>query len=178
MQFEIYTADTANAIKTLVTNVFTDSEGETEGQLIGNLAFELQATTKPEDFFGFVAKDDDKIVGCVFFTRLTFDTPINAFILSPMAVATDYQNQGIGKDLIRFGVKHLKQQPIELLFTYGDPSFYSKVGFAPISEKVAAAPLKLSYPHGWLAQSLLGETMTPISGDSSCVPALNHQHYW
>lgn len=178
MNFEIYESSSANEVKELFTNVFTNSEGQAEGDLIGNLAFELQETTSPEDLFGFVARDGQKVIGCIFFTRLEFEVQINAFILSPVAVATKYQNQGIGKKLIKFGIKNLKKNNVELLITYGDPNYYAKVGFKHISENMIKAPLKLTYPTGWLAQSLVSEHIEPIKGNSTCVGALNNQQYW
>lgn len=178
MNFELCNANSADEVKTLFTHVFTDSEGQAEGELIGHLVLELQTTTKPEDLFGFVAKDGKTIVGCIFFTRLTFEVRVDAFILSPVAVATPYQNQGIGQKLIKFGIDHLKKNQVELLFTYGDPDFYAKVGFEKISEDVVKAPLRLTYPEGWLARSLVSEHIEPISGHSTCVSALNKQQYW
>lgn len=178
MNFELYESSSAHEIKELFTSVFTNSEGQAEGDLIGNLAFELQETTNPEDLFGFVARDDENVIGCIFFTRLDFEVQINAFILSPVAVATQYQNQGIGQKLIKFGINYLNKNNVELLFTYGDPNYYAKVGFKHISENIVKAPLKLSYPAGWLAQSLVSEHIEPISGNSTCVGALNNQQYW
>jgi len=178
MNFEKYKPNLNHEVKKLFTNVFTDSEGQTEGELIGNLAFELQETTEPKDIFGFVAKDGDVLIGCIFFTRLGFENRINAFILSPVAVATQYQKQGIAQKLIKFGINDLKNKNVKLLFTYGDPKFYSKVGFKYISESIAKAPLILTYPEGWLAQSLISKNIEPISGNSTCVSALNNQQYW
>ena len=178
MDFEIYDSSRAYDVKKLFTDVFTDSEGQEEGELIGNLAFELQETTDPRDIFGFIAKDREIIVGCIFFTRITFEIPIIAFILAPVAIATQYQKQGLGQALINFGINYLKENDVELVFTYGDPNFYSKTGFKHITEEVAKAPLKLTYPEGWLAQSLVGDKIEPIKGNSICVIALNRQQYW
>jgi len=178
MNFEIYESSSAIEIKELFTSVFTNSEGQAEGNLIGNLAFELQGTTNPEDIFGSVARDGQTIIGCIFFTRLKFEVQINAFILSPVAVATQYQNQGIGQELIKFGINYLKKNNVELLITYGDPNFYAKIGFKHISENIIKAPLKLTYPTGWLAQSLVSEHIEQIKGKSICVGALNDQQYW
>ncbi|GAB4270007.1 MAG: N-acetyltransferase [Methylomicrobium sp.] len=178
MDFELYDSSRPHEVKKLFTDVFTDSAGREEGELIGNLALELQETTDPNDIFGFIAKDGNRIVGCLFFTRLIFEPPIEAFILAPVAIATDYQKQGLGQKLIAFGIEHLKSIHVELVFTYGDPHFYSKTGFKPITEDVVKAPLKLSYPEGWLAQSLIGDKIEPISGSSQCVDALNHPCYW
>ena len=65
-----------------------------------------------------------------------------------------------------------------LALTYGDPNFYSKVGFGVVSEQVVPAPLKLSYPEGWLAQSLVGDEIEPIAGKSYCVEAFNKPEIW
>lgn len=178
MNFEKYESTLAHDVKELFTAVFTDSEGQAEGELIGNLAFELQETTEPIDIFGFTARDGKTLIGCIFFTRLEFENKINAFILSPVAVATQYQNRGIAQELIKFGINDLKKNNVKFLFTYGDPNFYSKVGFKYISESIAKAPLMLTYPEGWLAQSLVSDNIEPISGNSTCVSALNSQHYW
>ncbi|QMU56914.1 MAG: hypothetical protein GKR98_01030 [Boseongicola sp.] len=37
---------------------------------------------------------------------------------------------------------------------YGVINFYAKIGFPRITEGIAQAPLPLSYPKGWLGQSL------------------------
>ena len=80
--------------------------------------------------------------------------------------------------IINFGISHLKSQGVNLVFTYGDPNFYSRVGFKPVSESTIKAPLKLSYPEGWLAQSLDGSRIKAIKGAVHCVEALNDQKYW
>lgn len=64
------------------------------------------------------------------------------------------------------------------MLIYGNPNFYSKVGFQKITEAIVKAPLKLTYPEGWLAQSLISNEITPIKGNSTCVTALNNQKYW
>ncbi|NBD18218.1 MAG: hypothetical protein GVY04_19405 [Cyanobacteria bacterium] len=52
--------------------MFSQSEGEQEGKLIGNLAKELIATTNSRDLYGFVAVDGEQMIGAIFFSRLTF----------------------------------------------------------------------------------------------------------
>jgi putative acetyltransferase len=67
---------------------------------------------------------------------------------------------------------------VELAITYGDPSFYSKVGFSVITEQLVPAPLELTQPEGWLAQSLIGDEIGAIAGKSHCVEALNKPALW
>lgn len=178
MQLQKYRLDDIEEIKQLFTKVFSDSEGKVEGKLIGNLTYDIINNTDKEDIYGFVAIENKKIIGSIFFTRLTFENKVNAFILSPVAVDTEYHNKGIGQKLINFGIKNLKESGVELVFTYGDPKFYSKVGFKSITEEIAKAPLKMTYPEGWLGQSLIDDEIEIIEGESSCVEALNDLKYW
>ncbi|MBB6481896.1 GNAT family N-acetyltransferase [Spirochaeta isovalerica] len=178
MDFSIYTSEQIEEIREMFVKTFTDSEGESEGRLIGDLTYDFMTSTKSEDLYGFVAMDDQKIVGGIFFSRLAFDNGTRAFIMAPVAVHTDFQGQGIGQKLIRYGLGKLKEEGIEIVVTYGDINFYSKVGFQKITEDIIKAPLKLSYPEGWLAQSLLGNQLHPISGRTYCVEELKKPEYW
>ena len=165
-------------VKQLFTNVFSDSEGQSEGMLIGNLTYDIMTSTDAKDLYGFVAIENEQIIGSIFFTRLTFQNSVNAFLLSPVAIHTRCQGKGIGQKLINFGINHLKENGVSIVFTYGDPNFYSKVGFNLITEKIAKAPFKLSQPEGWLAQSLVSDEIKPISGNSYCVEAFNKPEIW
>ena len=178
MKFLTYKPSNTEEIKQLFTKVFSDSEGQTEGLLIGNLAYDLMTETNTQDIYGFVAIENEQIIGSIFFTRLTFQNEIDAFLLSPVAIHTTHQGKGIGQKLISFGINHLKENGVKLIFTYGDLNYYSKVGFYHISEKIIKAPLKLSQPEGWLGQSLISDEIEPITGNSYCVKALNKPEYW
>jgi putative acetyltransferase len=178
MDLGLYCPAQAEEIKDLFRRVFSDSEGQDEGVLLGKLAYELMTETEAEDLYGFVAIEDGKIVGCIFFSRLTFEGGMRAFLLSPVAVHTHHQGKGIGQQLIRYGIQRLKEDGVELVMTYGDPNFYSKVGFSPVKEETIKAPVQLTYPEGWLGQSLVGQSIEPIAGQPTCVEAFNKPGYW
>ena len=178
MKCSTYKKSDIEEIRKLFTKVFSDSEGRSEGSLIGSLVFDLMKSTDKQDIYGFIASENDQIVGSIFFTRLTFESGVNAFILSPAAILTSHQGKGIGQNLIQFGINYLKERGVILAFTYGDPKFYSKVGFSCITENIVKAPLELTQPEGWLCQSLVGDEIEPIVGDSRCVEALNKPVYW
>ena len=178
MKLESYNPEQSPEIIRLFTEVFSDSEDQEEGQIIGRLVTELINTTDSKQLLGYVSISDSKIIGCIFFSRLTLPSGKIAFILSPVAVSTHEQGKGLGQQLINFGIQELKSLGVELLFTYGDPSFYSKVGFAKIGEEVVKAPKKLTYPEGWLAQSLNSGGITSEVEVAKCVGALNKQEYW
>lgn len=178
MDFSVFKRAKSSAVTTLFTQTFSDSEGPTEGALIGELVHDLINDTDEKEILGFVAIEDKQIIGSIFFTRLFFDESVVAFILSPVAVHTNHQGKKIGQQLIKFGLDQLKEKAVKLVFTYGDPKFYSKVGFKQISESLAKAPFELTQPEGWLCQSLDESEIEPISGKSRCVKALNKTELW
>ncbi|HNW41607.1 MAG TPA: N-acetyltransferase, partial [Opitutaceae bacterium] len=122
--------------------------------------------------------ENKTLVGSIFFTRLQFSKPIQVFMLAPVAVCTEYQGKGIGQALINYGLNELKKRAVNVAVTYGDPSFYSKVGFQALPENVIQAPLKLSMPFGWLGQSLTGESISTINERPVCVKEFNDPVYW
>ena len=178
MEFRPHQPSDASEIEDLFVSVFSRSEGEAEGALIGNLAKDLIASTDSQDLYGFVAADGEPVVGAIFFSRLTFEQDVEVFILAPVAVHNDHQGRGIGQALITHGLREMKKIGVRLAITYGDPNFYSKVGFKPLSPEKVAPPLELSRPEGWLGQSLTDEAIEAIPGSCSCVKALDNSAYW
>ncbi len=168
-----------DAIAGLMEDSFGSAEGEDEGKLIASLARDLMSTTPSSDLFVYRAQDAETLVGCIIFSRLTFaEDERVVFLLSPVAVSTERQKQGIGQSLLTFGIAQMRDAGADVLMTYGSPEYYGKVGFQPISEDAIAAPLPLSFPHGWIGQSLNGQPDLSLKGTSHCVPALNKPEYW
>jgi predicted N-acetyltransferase YhbS len=166
-------------ITDLFTATFTASEGVEEGALISGLVRDQMEGTAPDDIRVFTAWETGTLIGCAVFTRLTYaGDPRRVFLLSPMAVATDRQGEGIGHALLRHALAALREEGVDVAMTYGDPAFYGRVGFVPLSEATAPAPLALSHPEGWIGQSLTGAKLTPLPGPSTCVAALNDPRLW
>lgn len=100
------------------------------------------------------------------------------YMLAPVAVSTEHQGKGVGQALINYGLDELRNRYVNVAITYGDPAFYSKTGFQPLSENVIQAPLKLSMPEGWLGLSLTGDPIPTIKERPACVKAFNNSVYW
>lgn len=163
----------------LFTSTFSASESAEEGALIGKFVTDLMEQTPAKDLVVWSAYDAETLLGCIFFSRLTFEQDERtAFILSPVAVKTDHQKTGIGQKLIARGLNELRQAGVDYVFTYGDPNYYSKTGFGQITEAFAKAPLKLSHPHGWLGQSLSNSDEKSFVGESRSVSAVNNPALW
>lgn len=178
MKYSLFDASKAPEVINLFGDVFSASEGEEEGRIIADFVSKLIATTQQEDLIGCIAEDGDGIVASLFFSRFGLADHQVAYILSPMAVSTDVQGRGIGQKLIRYGLDYLLSLKVDLVFTYGDPLYYSKTGFKQIDESIVRAPCPLSQPVGWLAQSLDGMAVQPIDGPTKCVDALNDPGLW
>ncbi|MBW9260170.1 MAG: N-acetyltransferase [Candidatus Thiodiazotropha sp. (ex. Lucinisca nassula)] len=162
----------------LFTSVFTSSEGEEEGKLIGRLVSKLAPNIDNKDIFCFGAYIQELLVGSIFLTRLRFEESHLVYMLAPVAVRTGYQAKGIGQSLIKYGLAEMKGLSVSVVVTYGDPSYYSKVGFQALSENVIQAPLELSMPEGWLGCSLTGDVIPAITERPTCVKEFNDPIYW
>jgi len=178
MKHKVLDKNYQNEVTTLFTSVFTSSEGDEEGKLIGNLASELSSNIDNEEIICLGTFENESLIGSIFFTRLRFNESILVYMLAPVAVSTKHQGKGVGQALINYGLNELKNRSVSVAITYGDPSFYSKVGFEPLSEDVIQAPLKLSMPAGWLGQSLTGEPIPAINEQPICVKEFNDPVYW
>jgi putative acetyltransferase len=99
-------------------------------------------------------------------------------LLSPVAVQPAFQGQGIGQCLITHGLRSIREQGVEVVVTYGDPAFYGRVGFEPLSTEVIPPPFDLSQPIGWLGKSLTSTHIQPIRTPISCVAAFDDPALW
>ena len=169
----------AQQITDVFYNSFSASEGRAEGELIRTLVANLLEDTPKPDMFIFAALHDNTVIGCAVFSRLTYTNDArDVLILSPMAIHPSHQNKGIGQTLLRESIALLKDHGIDILMTYGDPNYYGKVGFLPVTEEVAPPPFPLSIPIGWIGQSLHGAKIAPLQGTCTCVSALNNPAIW
>ncbi|NHX28161.1 N-acetyltransferase [Escherichia coli] len=163
---------------TLFAETFAASEGADEGEVIRAFVADMLATTPAPDLHVFTALDEGAPVGCILFSRLRYDDTRTVFILSPVAVRPGHQGRGVGQGLITHGLGALRDSGVDYAITYGDPAYYTRVGFAQITQDFAPAPLPLSQPIGWLGQSLSETAPAPFAGPSHCVSALNNPGLW
>ena len=167
------------AITALIEAVFTASEGPAEGQLVAGLAARLLALEPSEGVCPFMAWRDNTPVGALIFSPLRYPqaTP-RVMLLSPMAVATAEQGRGIGQALIAHALAALARQGTDIAVTYGDPAFYGRAGFVPVTTDDLPSPHPLSQPQGWIAQSLTGAPLPRIPGPALCAGPLDDPRIW
>ncbi|SBS35400.1 Acetyltransferase (GNAT) family protein [Marinomonas aquimarina] len=178
MMYQALSTSNQAELVELFSSVFNASEGEQEGAMLRQLTSQLAALIDHDAVMAFGAYEEGTLIGAIFFSRLQFESPVSVYMLSPVAVATEQQGQGVGQALIQHGLEILKERAVEVAITYGDPAFYSKVGFAPLSEELIQAPVKLSMPFGWLGQSLSEKPLPKLSGRPLCVEPFNDPNLW
>jgi len=172
-----YAAHTG-AIEALFKDTFTASEGAEEGGRIERLAHELMSQTPDEDLRVVTTWDRGALIACIMFTRMTYTNSSDVFLLSPVAVSTAHQRRGVGQAILRFGLNALREEGATAVVTYGDPAYYAKVGFQPVSVYEVPAPHTLQYPHGWQAQSLSTAPLPVLQGPVRTVAAFDDPSLW
>ena len=171
--------ENARDIVAMFHQTFSASEGAEAGQIIKDLVADMLGSLDHETMRVFSIIEAGAILGSIIFTRLTYAQDARTvFILGPVAISTNHQAKGLGQRLINHGLKNLRENGVDVVLTYGDINFYSKVGFSLITEKEAQAPLPLQYPEGWLGQSLNDAQFAPLLGPSKCVAPLNDPNHW
>jgi putative acetyltransferase len=85
-----------------------------------------------------VAVLDGQVVGHIFFSPVSIESDGDAFAaigLAPMAVLPDYQNKGIGTELVWAGLRECKRLGHEVVVVLGHPEYYPRFGFVPASQR-------------------------------------------
>lgn len=77
----------------------------------------------------------NKVIAYLAFSQAFHGKEACGLHLAPMAVAPDFQRQGVGTELLRFALRQesIKQQT---LYVLGDPDYYRRFGFEPCSQPV------------------------------------------
>lgn len=88
-----------------------------------------------------VAQQDKEPVGHLLLSPIQIEdgeTSHPALALAPLAVLPDYQNQGIGSQLMRYALDRCQEYGHTVVILLGSPRYYSRFGF------------EMAVPHGIL----------------------------
>lgn len=149
---------TERAFKTMP---FSDGD---EGELVANLH-------KSDSFISglsMVAEVDGLVVGHILFTPVMITNENQKFTsltLAPVSVLPEFQNKGIGSQLIRAG--HLKA--IELGFTsvivFGHAEYYPRFGYRPCSKWDIKPSFPIPNDNVFMALELTEGALNGVSGN-------------
>ncbi|MDJ1185231.1 GNAT family N-acetyltransferase [Roseofilum casamattae] len=162
--------------KKIIKNIHFLAFGEEEGEEIAKLAEDF---LKLPETISISVKRDRKIVGNVLFTPFAFkDSPERkCYLLAPLGVLPEYQRQGVGKELIETGIKHLKSIGTDAIFVLGVPTYYPQYGFVA-TDKQTPYPDLLTMPEAWMMLELNAGSGNHLSGETIAVEPFMHPTYW
>ena len=94
-----------------------------------------------------VAQLEKQIVGHILFSPIKILSPegkeLSALALAPMAVLPDYQNLGIGTQLVRNGLERCERMGYNTVVVLGHPTYYPKFGFERASNYGIYCPFEV-----------------------------------
>ncbi|GAM08603.1 putative N-acetyltransferase YjhQ [Geobacter sp. OR-1] len=124
MKIQKVTIETRPKAYALLQRAFPGSDYETV------LVKKLHENSRP--IHEWVCIHVGKVIAYIAFTNAYHGNEVCGLHLAPMAVAPDFQKQGVGSELLRFA---LRQEAIknETLFVLGEPGYYKRFGFEPCS---------------------------------------------
>ena len=79
-----------------------------------------------------VAEIDGTIVGHIMFTPMKIKGAAESYEsldLAPVSVSPEFQNRGIGKQLVRAGIEEAKKLGYKSMIVMGHPKYYQSFGF-------------------------------------------------
>jgi putative acetyltransferase len=169
--------------KQAILDVAIAAFGNVQGQEIADLITDLLEDPSARPSLSLVATADDSFVGHILFTKSRIKHPkrmVSSAILAPLSVRPEYQNQGIGGQLVKEGLKQLKATGVELVFVLGHPGYYPKYGFSVAGMKGfdAPYPIPLENSGAWMVHELHAGIIGFVRGQVICAEALNDPKHW
>lgn len=127
MKIRKLTEENRAKVHALLRQAFPRSDYE------ANLVQALHAHGKP--LHEWICIHTNKVIAYLAFSNAYHGSTVCGLHLAPMAVAPEFQKQGIGSQLLRFA---LRQEPIQsqVLFVLGAARFYKRFGFEPCRRPV------------------------------------------
>jgi putative acetyltransferase len=112
-----------------------------------------------------VAEYEGRVVGHVLFSDLPITTEagtVPALALAPLAVLPEFQNRGIGSELVRRGLDLCRERGHRIVVVLGHPGFYPRFGFSAELATRLASPF--AGGESFMAAELVPGALDGVSG--------------
>ena len=157
--------------------------GDEEGPVIEELVEGLLNDPTAKPLLSLLAFKEGKEVGHILFTKAVIENAektVSASILAPLAVLPSEHSTGIGKQLIKEGLRILAESGVEIVFVLGHPGYYPRSGFAPagVHELNAPYPIPEKDADAWMVQELVPGIIGSVSGTVKCAEVMDKEEYW
>ena len=151
-----------------------------EGEIVAKLAIDLLGAHTTPQTFSFVAETDGALVGHIAFSPvlLAADEDFLGYILAPLAVQPEHQHCQVGSQLIAHGLRQLSTMEVHIVCVYGDPQYYGRFGFSAAAARPYRPPYPLHHPFGWQAIVLTAHDRTNPPAALTCAAALCDPKLW
>jgi putative acetyltransferase len=147
-----------------------------------NLVRDLLGDDSAKPILSLLAFQGKRAVGHILFTKARLESKalLSISILAPLAVVPDAQKQGIGGELIEYGLQVLLESGVDLVFVLGHPKYYPRYGFKPAGNLGFDAPHPIPNKNAdaWMVRALRPEVIGTFSGKVICADKMNKPKYW
>lgn len=126
-----------------------------------------QVRAKEQNIISLVAEVEGRVVGHILFSPVVIEreeNPIEGMGLAPMAVLPDYQNKGIGSQLVEEGLRQLRETGCPFVIVVGHVEFYPRFGFEPASKHKLQCQWDGVPDEAYMAIIMDGEVMADVEG--------------
>ena len=133
----------------LVEQVFTEHENADEGKLVRRLVEEIRSKKYYLPELELLMLEDGEVVGYVMFSRFHLGGKYDdrLVILTPAAVKTNLQRQGISRELITYGLRKAAEMGFTAALVEGNPANYRARGFKTSANHGIVAGPNIHLPH-------------------------------
>ena len=133
----------------LVEQVFTEHVNADEGKLVRRLVEEIRSKKYYLPELELLMLEDGEVVGYVMFSRFHLGGKYDdrLVILTPAAVKTNLQRQGISRELITYGLRKAAEMGFTAALVEGNPANYRARGFKTSANHGIVAGPNIHLPH-------------------------------
>lgn len=113
-----------------------------------------------------VASENGEVLGHILFSPIIIESQVKnvpALSLAPLAVKPIRQRQGIGSQLVQFGLRQCRELEHSIIIVLGAPGYYKRFGFQTASSFGVDAPFPVT-EEAFMVLELKTDALLNVSG--------------